>query len=347
LRTKKEFFDSSNSILIIKQRGLGDVILSTPTIQTIREYFKHAKIDLVLDSPSSELFSRYPLIDEIIEVKNNPFSILKTIKRIKGGYSLVFDLISTPFSLFLTIISGAKTTIGWAKPGKPRAKFYTHPIDISESIPAIDANLRAVRHLGMKPVSQKVKIYLSENEKIAVFNKFCNQLNLDKDKYTIAIHPGSLFKTKQWFPPRFAELSALLYDKGYQVVLTGSKDEIKTVEKVKSQSQREIPVLPPLSIRDYSSFLASVDLLITNDGGPLHISQAVGTKSFAIFGSTDPYIWFPYAVPDDGDFVYSNIPCSPCSKKTCQSLECLDKIKVITVFKKIVSLIESDLSSKP
>lgn len=334
MREKKGVFDYQNNILIIKQRGIGDVILSTPTIKTIRAYFRKSKIDLVLDTPSSKLFINNPTVEEIIELKNNPFSILKTIKRVKARYSLVFDLISTPISLFLTILSGAKTTVGWAKTGKTRAKLYTHPVDISESIPAIDANLRAVRHLDIKPVSRKVKLYLSESEKSDVFNKFFKRLNLFKDKYTIAIYPGNLFETKQWFPQRFAELSALLYDKGYQVVLTGSKDEKTTVEKVKNLSQRNIPVVSPLSIRDYSSFLAFCDLLITNDGGPLHISQAVGTKSFAIFGSTDPFIWFPYNIPDDGDFVYSNVTCNPCSKKSCKSLECLDKITVKTVFKK-------------
>jgi len=339
LTEKNSFFNPSKRILIIKQRGIGDVILSTPTLRTIRKYFEQAKISLVLDTPSVELFLNDPYIDEVIEIRRGIWNILTVIGKVKGKYSIVFDLISTPFSLILGFLSGAKIRVGWAKPKRFRGRFYTHSVDISKSIPAVDSNLRAVRHLGMKPVTEKVMISLSDREKDEVWKKWFDELSLENKELIVTIHPGNLFETKQWFPERFALLADLLTDSGYQVVITGSKDEVETVKKVQKLSNRKLCVLPPVSLREFACFLSTVDLVITNDGGVLYLSQAVGTKTFAIFGSTDPYIWFPYRTPDNGDYIYSNLECSPCAKKRCDSLECLRKIEVEDVFKKIKILL--------
>ncbi len=332
---KKSLFTTPKGILIIKQRGIGDVILSTPTIRTIRKYFKYAKVSLVLDTPSTELFTSDPDVDEIIEIRKGIWNILDVIIRIRGKYAIVFDLISTPFSLFLSFLSGAKVRVGWLKPENFRGRFYTHQVDISKSIPAISSNLRAVRRLGMVPVTEKVMVFLSDKEKERVKKKYFKLLSLKEEENIIALHPGHLFETRRWLPERFAQLADLFRVSGYQVVITCSKAEVETVEKVKRFSREDLTFLPPVSLREFACFLSSVDLLITNDGGPLHLSQAVGTKTFAVFGSTDPYNWFPYRVPEDGDYIYSNLVCSPCAKKRCDSLECLKRIGVDDVYMKI------------
>ncbi|MCK4234263.1 glycosyltransferase family 9 protein [candidate division WOR-3 bacterium] len=346
MRTNNIFFPTQKRILIIKQRGIGDVILSTPAIRTIRKYFRFAKVTLILDTQSVELFTDDQDIDEIVEVKKGIVGIVNVVRRIRGKYSLVFDLISTPFSLILSLLSGAKMRIGWSKPKRFRGRFYSHPVDISESIPAIDSNLRAVTRLGMEPITRKVSIILSEEERRKFKKEYYKQLSLDIKRLTVAIHPGCLFETKRWFPEKFAQLADLLQENEYQVVITGSKAEADVIEKIKMLSNKDLAYLPPVSLREFAYFLSNIDLLITNDGGPLHLSQAVGTKTIAIFGSTDPYIWFPYSVPEDGDYIYSNLECSPCAKKRCDSLECLKNIKVEDVFMKIKGFLWKSKSLK-
>jgi ADP-heptose:LPS heptosyltransferase len=339
LNFNKNLFHSHNPILIIKQRGIGDVILSLPTLRTIRKYFSHAPISLVLDSPSVSLLKGDPDIDEIIEVKKGYLGISHVVKKITGRFGIVFDLISTPFSLFLSVISGAPVRVGWSKPQRKRGRVYTHPIDISVSIPANLANLRAVTCLGMEPVTEKPRLSISEGEIVRIKKVSFSKLNLDSNKLTIAIQPGSLFETKQWFPKRFALLANRLVKHGIQVVITGSEQEKEVVNTIKLLSNNNLTYLSPMPIHDYARFLASVDLFVTNDGGPLHIAQSVGTKTLAIFGSTDPAIWFPYRVPDEGSFVYSNRECSPCGKRRCRKLNCLKDIQtedVFTAIKKVL-----------
>jgi ADP-heptose:LPS heptosyltransferase len=325
-------------ILIIRQRGIGDTILSSPVFRSIRAHFKGAWISLVLDAPSVELFTRDPAVDEIVELKRSPIGILKVFMRVHGRFTIAIDLISTPFSLLLSIVSGAKTRIGWSKPGRRRARFYTHTVDISRSISAIDANLRALCPLNIEPIEKEVGIVLSEEERRRAKNRWWNELSLDNNRLTIAIHPGSLFETKQWPAERFAKLAEKLVSKGFQVVVTGSKAERCTVRKVVDSAACDLRRIPPVPIREFGCFLSNVDILICNDCGVLHLAQAVGTKTVAIFGSTDPLIWFPYESHRQGAYLYAGVQCSPCAKKVCDSLKCLKNIAVEDVIAKAVKV---------
>ena len=338
---------SSTRILIIRQRGIGDAILSTPVFRSIRAHYPDAWISLILDSPSVELFTADPHIDEIIELRSSIIGILAVVRRIRGRFTICFDLISTPFSLFLGIVSGAKLRIGWSKPKRTRGRFYTHAIDISQSIPAIEANLRALYPLDIQAVTRKVALMLPEQERKAVKQRRWAELSLHNKGLTIVIHPGNLFETKQWFPARFAELADRLRKQACQVVITGSAEEGETVQRIMDDAHTNLVCLPPTSLREFTCFLSSADLVITNDGGVLHLAQAVGTKTFAIFGSTDPSIWFPYDIPESGDFVYSGMECSPCARRQCDSLKCLENITVDEVFEKVMEVIRGIPNGKP
>jgi ADP-heptose:LPS heptosyltransferase len=317
---------------------MGDAILSTPVFRSIRAHFTDAWIALVLDEPSVELFARDPAVNEIIEIRRSPMSILKMFMRIGGRFAIAIDLISTPFSLLISIVSGAKIRIGWAKPGRKRARFYTNPVDISQSISAIDANLRALYPLCIEPVDREVRVVLSLEERRRARDRWWDKLSLDINRLTIAVHPGSLFETKQWPAERFAKLAKELQGKGFQVVITGSREEKGTVSKVLDSAACDLRLLPPLPIREFGCFLSNVDILICNDCGVLHLAQAVGTKTVAIFGSTDPLIWFPYESHRQGAYLYTGVQCSPCGKKVCDSLKCLKNIAVEDVIAKAMEV---------
>lgn len=325
-------------ILIVKQRGIGDIVLSTPVLRSIRCHFKDAWITLVVDHPSAELFLADPDIDEIVEIRRSPLALMQALSRICGRYGIAFDLISTPFSLLLSLISGARIRIGWAKPGRKRALLYTFPIDISRSIPAVDANLRALAPLGIEPATRTVGLHFSDEERSRARKRMQKELSLDINRLMVIVHPGSLFETKRWFPERFAALADRLQERGYQVVITGSKEESETVRVVVASAGRGTKYLSPTSLREFVLFLGAADVAIVNDGGVLHMAQAAGTKTCAIFGSTDPLIWFPYPVPESGDYVYAGLECSPCGRKRCDSLSCLKDITVDRVVEKALAV---------
>ncbi len=78
--------------------------------------------------------------------------------------------------------------------------------------------------------------------------------------------------------------------------------------------------------------LASADLIISNDTGPMHVGAALGRPTIALFGASDPVVSAPGG-PGPKQVVYDPEPCSPCFLRTCPvpGHPCLTKIGVARV----------------
>ena len=86
-------------------------------------------------------------------------------------------------------------------------------------------------------------------------------------------------------------------------------------------------------------------LVVTNDGGPLHMASALGVKTVSIFGPVDEKVYGPYP-PSDKHIVITNknITCRPCYKNFrfwgCpNNLSCVKDITVDEVFTAVRSLL--------
>ena len=102
-----------------------------------------------------------------------------------------------------------------------------------------------------------------------------------------------------------------------------------------------------LTLNDLVYTISRLDLLITNDSGPMHIGAACGIPLVALFGPQDPRICYPYTSIDKYTVIYKHLDCQPCEKKECEHISCLMNISTDEVFgaaKKMLSSILSDSS---
>jgi ADP-heptose:LPS heptosyltransferase len=71
----------------------------------------------------------------------------------------------------------------------------------------------------------------------------------------------------------------------------------------------------------------------------MHLAAAVGTPVVALFGPTSPERTGPYG---EGHVVIRrDMDCSPCFRKSCETLECMKTIRVDEVFEAVKERIES------
>jgi len=119
---------------------------------------------------------------------------------------------------------------------------------------------------------------------------------------------------------------------GAKVILFGSASEKEICDDiVNSIKTKVIMACGKTRIGEFLALLERCNLIITNDGGPLHMAVAVGTKTISIFGPVDEKIYGPYP-PDPNHIVLSvkDLPCRPCYQKfkynTCDKRTCLSRI---------------------
>lgn len=112
---------------------------------------------------------------------------------------------------------------------------------------------------------------------------------------TIAIlHPGSGGRHKCWHDENFISVAEQLAARGVQpIFLLGPAEEERLGASVQRQFEAAAPVLTGLTLTDVVQVLSQADVFIGNDSGVSHIAGAMGKKTIAIFGPTDPTLYRP------------------------------------------------------
>src|SRR6266850_1976006 len=107
----------------------------------------------------------------------------------------------------------------------------------------------------------------------------------------VAIHPGARWEGRRWLPERFADLAdSLVRFDGARILLLGGAGDDAVLLEIRRRMRSECVVARP-ALRQLLALLASCDLFIGVDSGPMHIATAVGTPVIGLFGPQRPE-WF-------------------------------------------------------
>jgi len=159
--------------------------------------------------------------------------------------------------------------------------------------------------------------------------KFYTKPKKNKKEFVIGMQLGAADMYKIWPIDNFIELSNKLLEKykHINIVLLGIKDEQPLTNKLKSSAihkDRIIDYCGKTSIEELPHVINSLDLLVTNDTGTLHLAIALKINTISLFSPTDSKIFGPYQDKDlhtiiqkDGDFI-NNIPKKERSQKAME-----------------------------
>ncbi|MBR2506572.1 MAG: glycosyltransferase family 9 protein, partial [Bacilli bacterium] len=136
---------------------------------------------------------------------------------------------------------------------------------------------------------------------------------------------------KRWYPSYFADVAMSLSSK-FDIVIFGGNgekeicDEISYILTKSGISHRNL--CGKTSIKELASYIAGLELFITNDSGPMHIAAAFKVPTVALFGPTNFTRTSPYNNPK-ARLAHLNLPCMPCMKRVCPlgSHECMKELK--------------------
>jgi len=267
---------------------------------------------------------------------------LKTIKDLKklaentNEYDYVLDLHNNLRTRILSFFS--KTPFIKYKKESLKRRLYTKPffrkfIDLSD-FNVLKAYQETLYQVGLeKKQIYKPKIILSKEEK--------KEAQKILPKSFIVIGTGARYKNKMY--PFFDKVAEFYIKEGFNIVLVGSKEDKEKDETV--YPKEVLDLRGRLSIRESLAVISNSLLTISNDSAVAHMARAVSIPVFMIYGATYPYFGF-YPLPEEGDFIYANLPCQPCDlhgKKPCKFNKslCLTSIKPEEIFQKSKKLVKN------
>jgi heptosyltransferase-2 len=151
----------------------------------------------------------------------------------------------------------------------------------------------------------------------------------------VGLFPGAEFgPSKRWPWRRFAELARAIrrLQPGARIVILAGPRELWLGVRVHEESGKLHPLVgPDLDLGGLAGAMSHLDLLVTNDSGPMHLAAALGVRCVALFGPTDPRRTAPAG--EGHRVLYTDRWCSPCFRRRCPLLhhKCLRDITVENV----------------
>lgn len=321
-------------VLIIRLSSIGDVILTTPILKKLKKKYPQMTIDFVVLKRFKDSIEGVPYIDNLILFDKKKYKGIKGIKSfvttIKDNeYEYIFDLHAKLRSFVMCFFLKGKVYRY-----KKRALWKTILVKLKLIKYNVDNTIvknyfNAFKDFDIKYSGEDLTFSFSQ-EDLEVVRDYSNY---------IVFAPGASKETKKWTVEGFGNLAKLLHEKyNKSIILIGGNGDKERCEKIdKISGGICIDLAGKLSLKESGALLSNADFLVTNDSGPFHMARGVKTKSFVIFGPTDPNM-FEY--DDLGILVYRGEECSPCSlhgDKVCPKghFNCMKKLKSEDVLKVI------------
>ncbi|MGH9519884.1 MAG: glycosyltransferase family 9 protein [Terriglobales bacterium] len=133
----------------------------------------------------------------------------------------------------------------------------------------------------------------------------------------LVLHPGCAQPSKRWPPRHWQELIHALQGDGWGIVLTGSGGDAEACAAIASGAVRCLAGKTPWDV--LTAIVSGAAAVVACDTGIVHLAQAVGTPSLALFGPTDPSVW-GHAEPGHRSLT-QRLECSHCNLGRCPKVK--------------------------
>ncbi|MDE2028298.1 MAG: glycosyltransferase family 9 protein [Candidatus Omnitrophica bacterium] len=350
-------------ILIINPYGIGDVLFTTPVIRNLRLAFPKAAIGYLANARTASFLKADGDItrvfvyerDEFVQAyRQNPlkfarkwFELFQTIKQEAFDLALDFSMNST-FG-FLTAACGIKERVGFDY--KKRGRFLTDrlPFEGYQGKHVIEHQLDLLRYLQIPVATNRMSLAIPYGD-IQWARQWVLQQGIDSSKPLIGVVPGagaSWGKNagfRRWAGSKYAELlDKIIENFDAAVILMGDSKEEEVCREVLRLAHFPIHfAVGQSSILRSAALLKSCKAAVLNDGGPLHMAVAVGTRTVSIFGPVDPVVYGPYP-PQGHNVVQGRLACQPCYRRfrlaRCEHISCLVELSVEEALRKVQGIL--------
>ncbi len=348
-------------ILVITMRYLGDTLLVTPLLNSLKKAHPDAQIDVLLYENTAAMLAGNPAISNLITTVAKPRwqDHLKIYKQIFRRYDLavctqtgdkptLYSFLAAPLRIGFV---PQKTQTGWFK----RYLFKRWLEFDTQKTHTVQELLKLCQLLEIPPVYQLTAPQV-------VNEKFNLTDFVAADDYVV-LHPMPQWRYKQWTQEGWAAVADYCQRQNLTVVVSGSsaKAELDYLAHLKLP-ENSVNLAGKLSLPQLAQVIAKAKLFVGCDTGITHLAAATGVATIALFGPSDPVKWTPWPVDYKSDkppfvthgsqhvnnvyMIQGQKDCVPCYLEGCERHRgsysaCLDAISP----EQVVQLLEQILFS--
>ena len=358
-------------VLVIKLRHHGDVLLTSPVFQVLKNHAPHLEVDALIYHDTREMLTGHPAISEVFTIDrewkrmglitqaSREISLLRALQ--KREYDLVLHLTEHPRGAWLTRLLRPRYAVAQRAQGINEGRdsnwwkssfTHTYPTPRATFRHTVESNLDALRRVGVQPLRAEKQLVLVPgkiaDDKVAALMA---QHGFAHKKF-IHIHPTSRWAFKTWPAEKFADFILELGRQGERVVLTAAPtaDERDMIAAIKTKLKAPVVDLTGmLSLKELAALTVRAKAFVGVDSAPMHMAAAMQTPTIALFGPSGEAHWGPWGVIHR--IVASTDPrhtCRPCGNDGCggsKVSECLTELPVAQVLAALNDLLAANVAT--
>ena len=337
-------------IHVIRLDRIGDVVLSTPVLQALRQQFPHAFIAMMVRPACHDVVDGNPSLNEVIlyDKEGAQHSVAATIRFARKLRRFDFDtaLVLHPSnrSHWIPWLAQIPVRVGY---DRKNSWLLTHRLphlkQEGEKHEAV-YTLEMLEVFGVSPTLPKPVVPIHDRAKHRI-EELLVESSIQPGDQLVAIHPSASCVSKRWMPDRFAQVAdRLMTEQGLNICLVAGESDVVFAHQV-AQGMRGTPVnfAGRLSVAELAALLKRCRLLISNDSGPVHVAAAVGTPVVDLFGRNQrglsPLRWGPLG--DGHVILHKEVGCVTCLAHNCDiEFLCLTSLSVEEVYQAAVTILK-------
>lgn len=351
--------------LVVVTRRIGDVLLATPLIRSIKRAWPAAAVDVLVFEGTDGVIAANPDIRNIIIVPQRPaFALhLLLLARLWRRYDIALSLVPGDRPTFYAFIAGRwRAGLLLDTPKERWKRSFLH-----RWVPFDDLNTHTVlMHLsladaiGIARSRDIVATWPSEDEK-----QLDTLLGPDRSQPLAVLHTYPKFNYKMWHQQGWIEVARWLAARGWRLVLSGGGDaaELAYVAALaRLMPPATLNLAGKLSLTGAACLLSRARLYVGPDTALTHMAAALGVPTIALYGPSNPAKWGPWPrghAPDTNPWrlcgsqragnvvlVQGTESCVPCRLEGCgRNIEsfsdCLQNLPAIRVIAAAETLLGS------
>ncbi len=316
-------------ILILRRENIGDLIVSTPLLRTLRQWLPDAHLAALVNSYNAPVIAANPDLDSLhvytkgkhagslFDVARARASQLRLLLRLRG---LHFDdvVLAEPtytrrnIHLANFILGGPFRRAGTRIVGFEDDDGDREGLDSVASKAAMDG-LHMVQIIMRLAEAYRHTDTPVEVPACRVVAPAMSVPSNSENRVHIALHISARKPSQRWPIASFAALAGALGKQfGARITVLWSPGTISNAlhpgddEKAAAlqtaltetalNGRPDVEFVPTPSLDALIVALARADLIVCGDGGAMHVAAGLGKPVVALFGDSDPVRWRPWGV---------------------------------------------------
>lgn len=325
------------SVLIIVTRRIGDVLLATPLMRSVKQAWPETALDVLVFEGTQGAIAANPDVRRILSVPERPGTLahLAFMLKLLRRYDVALSTLHGDRPTLYAFLAG-RWRAGLLNATRKEAwkRWFLHrwaPFD-NWNTHTVLMNLALAGLLGIKPRPEVVVSWRAEDaERVAALLGAASAAPL------AVLHPYPKFNYKMWHRAGWLEAAAWLAARGHRIVLSGGSEpaEIAYVaDLARDMPPGTLSLAGRLSLGEAGCLLARAAIYLGPDTALTHMAAALGTPTVTFYGPTDPVKWGPWPrghacsinpwqrlgrqAVGRVRLMQGNAPCAPCHKEGCE-----------------------------